>query len=738
MKSFIHAGLVASLLFSMTPNELLAQSRVETPTIAQEFERDPNEDQIIRRMQEQLNRLMQMNLEDIEPAELSIPDYDVVKKLLKRKMSDSILQYFENLELINKEITKTFSELIALKKFADQNEMDPDGPLHGEYIRDLKLKIPALNTKINGIYSKAIKDLSTMSGTQEIAVTKKNNQFKQRLDSRSGLMGLCSTRLCVNAIAAEVSNWHLFTSNFNRKVDFVNFNGGMITTRDNVRTSAFVTHSILDASRRMLDLRLKTNKEYTVPGIVAHHMSSAVKVPAAIATAIIAAPVYLIEKPAQLLKGMTSTKLKLELALKDIETYKDSQIRNSLKAMVAEIAKGKDSAIYYAEDKKAETIRQVVLNLQETILRTYKVNALDEFTNEELLSMVEKKILTFDILLQKLSSERLVKLTTELSPEQTEQILIQRAVENPEKIKELSLDQMITLLERSDIQLSRYVLHIEKEISTLVKRSDIIAKKFNTYRLDLPIQNPQAIQELSLDEMIAFLERNDVQIGPYLSFIEKELTTLIKRSSVIAKKYKDHQTRPTPNPTSEFYDGIAEGDGGNIVILNPKMYGSSGLVPLSSQSYAGGVCALFGYHHGGGIIETSGDHRQTAKVGVNGLEQYMNYGSSYVNAGIVQISCFRDDVVKVSTNYERIVKNLDGTSIIYKPVYKVVNRNLDFSQLSDSKEVCRLYGFREAVGTPASSGDLRTTLIYKNAKNISPRVYGSSYMNAKIDTISCR
>jgi len=363
---------------------------------------------------------------------------------------------------------------------------------------------------------------------------------------------------------------------------------------------------------------------------------------------------------------------------------------------------------------------------------------LDEFTNEELLSMVEKNILTFDILLQKLSSERLVKLTSELSPEQTEQILIQRAVENPEKIKELSLEQMITLLERSDIQLSRYILHIEKEISTLVKRSEIIARKVSTYRLDLPLQNPQAIQELSLDEMIAFLERNDVQIGPYLSFIEKEISTLIKRSSVIAKKYKDHQTRPAPNPNSDFYERIIEGDNGDVVILNPKMYGSNGLVPLSGQSSASGVCALYGYTHNGAIIEVTGDFAQTAKVGVNGLDQYLNYSSSFMNRGIVNITCFRDDVKKASKNYDRIVKNLDGTSMIFKPVYTVANKKMDFSSESNVNALCQHFGFREAVGSPAVSGDLNLTLVMKTAKELFSRPYSSSYMNRKIDTISCR
>ena len=680
--SFLKAGLIAGLMMSMSPKDVLSQTNSNPggTVIAQEFERDPNEQEIIRQMQAELRRLMQISLDTVEPASLSTPDYDVVKKVLQLKMSESIVQYFEQLEIINKEITKTFSELIALKNYADTHEMDDNGPLHGEYLKDLKLKIPALHKKVNVAYSKAIKDLTTLSGTQHIAVRKRKNQFKDEVYNTNGLFGLCETRLCVKSLSAEVMNWNIFAANFNNSVDFINFNEGKITTSENVRTSPFITRSLLDASSRMLNLGLETNRDYTVPGMMARYMSGAVKVPAAVATALIAAPVYMVEKPARLLKGMMTKTMKLELALKKQDTYTADQIKKSLYAQVDEISKYKNSAIYYSETDKTEIIRNVILRTHDNAFKNFKVQALGEFSNAELLDYISKEILTFDILMAKLTPERLLKLEAELSPEQREAVLIQLAVRNPADIKKLSIEQMIKLLERENIQIGSYMAHIEKEISIL-----------------------------------------------------------IKRSAIIAKKYKEYNDRPVPAPSSEFYTSMNESDDGNISIFQPKMYGSNAkLIPLNSTSSGNGACALFGFFDGGVILTASGDHAQTARVGVNGFESYINYASNSYNRAADTLMCFTPNE-KISKRYERIVKNLDGTTMIVKPTFASINNTtMKFSSDSSSNSICALYGFSQGVGAPGVSGDESLTLIYRGKTSLGARAYASNSYNRAIDTITCR
>jgi hypothetical protein len=680
--SFLKAGLIAGLLMSMSPKEVLSQVHGgdQGPVIAQEFERDPNEQEIIRQMQIELRRLMQISLDTVEPASLSTPDYDVVKKVLQVKMSQSIVQYFEQLEIINKEITRTFSELIALKNYADTHEMDQNGPLHGEYLKDLKLKIPELHKKVNAAYTKAIKDLTTLSGAQHIAVRKNKNQFKDEVSYMNGLFGLCETRLCVKSLSAEIMNWNLFATNFNNRVDFINFNEGKVTTTENVRTSPFITRSLLDASSRMLNLGLESNKDYTVPGMMARYMTGVVKVPAAVATALIAAPVYMVEKPARLLKSMMSKTMKLELALKKQETYTADQIKKSLYAQVDEISKNKNSAIYYSETNKADTIRNVILKTHDNAVKDFKVQALSEFSNAELMDYITKEILTFEILMTKLTPERLLKLESELSAEQRETVLIQLAAKNPAEITKLSIDQMIKLLERKDIQIASYLPHIEKELSVL-----------------------------------------------------------IKRSAIIAKKYQDHIDRPVNTPSSEFYTSLNESDDGNISIFQPKMYGSNAkLVPLNSSSSGSGSCALFGYFDGGIIVTASGDHSQTAKVGSNGFETYVNYASNSYNRAIDTLICFTQ-TAKISERYERIVKNLDGTSMIVKPVFaSISNTTMKFSSASSGNSICALYGFSQSVGSPGVSGDESLTFVYKGKKSFTTKAYSSNSYNRGIDTITCR
>lgn len=558
-KQLVKRVVMCGLLMAMTPQMVLSQTiNNQEGSIAREFE-TPNEEEIIKRMQAKIKELMSLSMEDVEPANLATPDYDLVRKVLQAKISDSLVIYFEQLELINQEVKKVFSELIALKNYAAKKESDPKGPLHQEYLKDLRLKIPSLNKKINDLYAKAVKSLVLLDGSQPIPLTKKRDQFKQKRDFDYGktLLQLCESSLCVKSLTADILNWNEFAANFNQKVDFVNFTPVRInTTGGNVRTTPFITNSLLNAASKLLKLGTKANKQYTVPGIVASVALDTVKVPAAIGTALISIPMFLVEKPIRLLGTQSFKTIKLDLALDSLEAYPLNQLKNSLYAWSDKISKRRTSAIYYSSSEEAEKLRSVILNVQKDAAYYHKTNALDQFTNQELLDLEARGILSFEILGQTLSAERFAALSNEVPQDIKEAILVKNARRDAKEIVKLSFKQKVLLLEEEKVSLKAYLPFLADDLKKLLASSEIISVKYYAIQDELLLQerakqisvivnNPALIRDAEVSIIIEVLENQQNQFARFYPHLKDRIKELTRISPVVQKRYSFYSMNGT-------------------------------------------------------------------------------------------------------------------------------------------------------------------------------------------------
>jgi hypothetical protein len=446
--------------------------------------------EILRKMQEKLMEISSITLEDIEPAQLALPDYDVASKTMRSLMKDSVVGYFDSLELIKKEVVRTLSELLALKRLADQ-ERDPKGLVHQEYTIDVKKKIPGLNKRINDIYVKALDDLYSLRGNAIVPVSKLKRgvakdpfKGKKAINLGTGLYGICSTSLCIKKLQSDLEDWHVFVRNFNNDVKFAEFGKANATwTKDGVNTAPLVTIALIDAAQDVLKLGLKNNKDYSIAGVIAKGGADALKTPAGVGLLILSAPVYLFEKTGRVIADMLSFNvMQVELALQDLDDYKQTDVFKGFRQNVKDYAVALNSAVYIApgEDKSAIISASFRNALSKAQVMAPRV--MDYFSAKELVNLETARTIRFQESLKYLSPERLEEIEDSLTDDQRKLLEIAKLESTPEKILDYKVEEIINILTKSE-RIGVFKPHIDKDPNLKAKIFELapdIKKKYES------------------------------------------------------------------------------------------------------------------------------------------------------------------------------------------------------------------------------------------------------------------
>lgn len=332
------------------------------PTLAEEV---MSEDQI-ETLRDQLDELGNISMQDIPPAEISMVDYEVTRIALQYAMKTEMKNYLESLGLIKSAVTRTLSELIALKRMVDQNGGE-NGVFKGEYTKDVILKIPKLNNTINDIYKHSIIKLFSLSNMAIIPVKIKQKSAvatdvlknKTEMSFRNGVYSLCQTRLCLKRIAIDLMGWHAFVRDLNRNINFADFSNEMKWTKKSVNTTPLVTIAIIDAAKDLLKLELKSNKDYSISGLVAKTAENTIRLGAGVPILILAAPTYMIEKSSKVIAELLNFNvMKVNLALTPEDMYSFKVVEKGFNVEVMKFSEKLDSAMYIHEGLRLDVIEE--------------------------------------------------------------------------------------------------------------------------------------------------------------------------------------------------------------------------------------------------------------------------------------------------------------------------------------------------------------------------------------------
>lgn len=322
-----------------------------------------------------IKELRSLTMQNLEPADLKLTDYELAKRALKHLMSNNIKDYLQSLEGIKKDVSRTLSELLALQKYLSTNNEDI---LKNEYSADIKLKIPKLNTLINKKYQDALKKLLYLGGESIIPLKVKENGKRTTPIIREGshydmgeiddarisafdfgIYKLCKTRICFKKLASDIYDWHLFVRKLNQQINFIDFQGKTIWTESNVNTTPFISMAILDAAKDILQLGLKENKDYTLAGVVAKAGEDLLRLPMGAAALMLVMPTTMIEKSVKVIESVLKLKvMKVVLALKNLDLYSEKVVKEGFINEITEYTKKLDSAFYTTEEISVEQLKQ--------------------------------------------------------------------------------------------------------------------------------------------------------------------------------------------------------------------------------------------------------------------------------------------------------------------------------------------------------------------------------------------
>ncbi len=408
---------------------------------------DVTDPDVLLKLRQQLLELSSIQLDTVKEAKLVIPDYEVAGKLLRALVRTNTVLYFDKLENIKIEIKRTFSELMALKKEADQYP-DPNNLFQKAYVRDVKSKIPDLYSRINIIYSEAIQNLSSLGGNANIPINElkfsnsglADNAFKIKtvFDLSHGLIGICETSLCVTKLAAELEQWQKFVSNFNKEVSFTDFNGKKaLWNSEPVNTTPFATLGMLDAANDIIKFGLEKNKNYSIVSALAKYTANAIRTPVGIGVALLATPVFVFEKLGKAAETFLALRLmKVDLSLKKQEAYSDKDIIKGLRFNFEKYANEMNkSAIYIHEgEEKNDIIAPVYTKALEKAIQSNSY-ILNYYTDSELINLDNNKIYLLTRSVKFLSRERLLVLSENTNLNEVQKTIVKNAIALDDEIR---------------------------------------------------------------------------------------------------------------------------------------------------------------------------------------------------------------------------------------------------------------------------------------------------------------
>lgn len=660
------ANLLKAPQYSIVDNgeeKKVKETKGDEEYIAPELQDDLVDEEVLKRMQEKLAELANLQMDDIEPAELAVPDYDVAQKALRAKISDETINYFNTLEEIKKDVNRTLSEVLALKRAADATGV-PNNLLHKRYTEDIKKKIPALNERINKKYADAIKGLYHLGGSALLPVSKMRSSqayrkglAKSALKEKSwmnlseGLLGICNTSICVAKMEIELEKWHSFVRSFNNQVNFVDFDGTKNTwTQTPVNPSPLATLALLDAANDMMKLGLRKNKDYSIAGVVAQHTGDVLVKPVGIGLALLSVPVYAFEKTSKTIAKILGFKvMKIKLALNSLDQYKEETVINGIRTNLERYANSMPNSAYYIHTGEDQS--EILAPVFKNALSKAKdlVNHIGNyFTIGELLNLNDSNLMSLSEMIEYMSAERL---------------------------KELYNDDDLTVEAKDKLEIAV----IERDPSTL--------------------------GEMSIDEQIDIITRSEKKKLLLDSLKKEDYEAIITR----APDLKISRSTTTPHlGNSTNYSSIHPNEDLSVAIVQPrfKKGNDNGYIGTTYKtnvldSSLTGVCRLFGYpNHVNSLTENIVTNSyKTYIIDENG--QYARTVDTTEYRQIVLLICKNDNVPKVvdSKNYKDLVKNDDGSYTVVEPRFRVANKNHYYGYStsedkyqSDLNAICSLYG----------------------------------------------
>ena len=394
-------------------SQLFAQSVQGSDEGTSALSEEELEIDVLKEMMERLNELSSISMDDLSPANISLVDYEIARKTLQHGMKISVKKYFNTLEQIRKEVVKTLQELVAIKKFSDQNSNNQ--LLLEEYKADVKLKIPALNSKINSMYQAALTSLLNLDNNAIIGITNLNAGFSKtpaknissKVSFKERIYGICESRICLKRIAGDILDWHQFVRHMNQEVNFVSFNGKNVWTKAPINTSPLINLALVQAAKDVLEVGLKENKDYSLPAIVAKAGQDIIRVPTGAALMVLSIPGFMIEKSAKVIADVLNFRLmKATLRLDPLKLYDLSTVSKGFTVQIAKEAEKLGSAAFInPETNQDEFIIQEKIKHSKKAIKIYL--DLTQLTNDlsnPVVSEDDKKNLYGDLILANLFS----------------------------------------------------------------------------------------------------------------------------------------------------------------------------------------------------------------------------------------------------------------------------------------------------------------------------------------------
>jgi hypothetical protein len=162
------------------------------------------------------------------------------------------------------------------------------------------------------------------------------------------------------------------------------------------------------------------------------------------------------------------------------------------------------------------------------------------------------------------------------------------------------------------------------------------------------------------------------------------------------------------NATSGFagsYEAIVSNDDGSVSILQPRFnnpMGTGGL-GIDIQSDLAGVCRLFGFS---GYVPSSMSRslKNPGTVLIDASGRFSGFGKSEC---IGDLAC-ESGAPAVSTNYESLLPNDDGTFTVLKPRFRMAGENFQIHSDSDADGICRLFGKTKYVAHSMTNDPVRS------------------------------
>lgn len=299
---------------------------------------------IIQKIEEEITRLKLITQDELASVPLDTPDLDVAQKVLSLSIQDALKKFYQDLASNREVIIEKLSKIESLRKYATSREPKGGGVYTYEYLEELKIGIPKLNSIINNNYEQAFSKLVSLNSKETILFDpgwgiKKTWQIRNSSEMLASkkISEICQTRVCKRVITQKIIEWNEFVRQFNQEITILNpFSETVIWSYQKSNFSPQLSLDLLSASKEILKIELKKNKEYSITQIGLKGIQDLAEIPLGIMMAITAAPAYVLEQSVAALSADIS-RMKLELKIEKVRMHSHKKIARAFEKRLEHI-----------------------------------------------------------------------------------------------------------------------------------------------------------------------------------------------------------------------------------------------------------------------------------------------------------------------------------------------------------------------------------------------------------------